>query len=92
MCPRSTYPRGLTQDVCFTTAPAHLPADPAAVAQLLEMMDVPGLLAYASDYPHEHGDGVSLLLDRLSEEERRRVLWGNAAALYELRVRREISE
>jgi uncharacterized protein len=70
----------------FTTAPAHLPADPTALDQLLEMMNAPALLAWASDYPHDHGDGLSLLLDQLSADERRRVLWGNAAALYGLEV------
>ncbi len=69
---------------CFTTAPAHLPTDPVALDQLLEMMDGPGMLAYASDYPHEHGDGLPALLDRLSDEDRRRVMSGNAAALYGL--------
>jgi predicted TIM-barrel fold metal-dependent hydrolase len=68
----------------FTTAPAHLPADAAEVRQVLEMMDAPAMLAYASDYPHDHGDGLSLLLDQLGEEERRLVLWDNAAALYGL--------
>jgi predicted TIM-barrel fold metal-dependent hydrolase len=52
--------------------------------QLLEMMGGPGMLAYASDYPHEHGDGVSLLIDKLSEGDRRRVMYGNASALYGL--------
>jgi len=74
----------VVEHFCFTTAPAHLPDEAAAVGQLLEMMDAPGMLTYASDYPHEHGDGMSLLLDQLSEDERRRVLWGNAAALYGL--------
>ena len=60
----------VVEHFCFTTEPAHLPADPAAVAQLLEMMDAPGMLAYASDYPHDHGDGMSLLLDQLSDEGR----------------------
>jgi predicted TIM-barrel fold metal-dependent hydrolase len=68
----------------FTTAPTHLPDDAAAVGQLLEMMDAPALLAYASDYPHDHGDGVALLLEQLTEDERRRVMWANAAALYGL--------
>ncbi|HUA07024.1 MAG TPA: amidohydrolase family protein [Solirubrobacteraceae bacterium] len=68
----------------FTTAPAHLPDDPVALGQLLEMMDAPGTLVYASDYPHEHGDGSSALLDRLSEDDRRRVLGGTAAELYGL--------
>jgi len=68
----------------FTTAPAHLPGDPAALGQLLDMMDVPGTLTYASDYPHDHGDGLSLLLDQLTEDDRRRVMWGNAASVYGL--------
>jgi predicted TIM-barrel fold metal-dependent hydrolase len=68
----------------FTTAPAHLPDDPVAARQLLEMLDVPGMLTYASDYPHEHGNGISLLLDQLSDDQRRSVLSGNAAALYGL--------
>jgi predicted TIM-barrel fold metal-dependent hydrolase len=54
------------------------------VKQLLEMMDAPATLAYASDYPHDHGDGLGLLLGQLGDEERRRVMWGNAAALYGL--------
>ena len=72
------------EHLSFTTAPAHLPGDAAAVKQLLEMMDAPAMLAYASDYPHEHGDGLSVLLDQLTDDERRRVMWGNAAALYGL--------
>lgn len=68
----------------FTTAPAHLAPDPVAVQHLLEMMDAPAMLAYASDYPHEHGDGLPRLLDQLSDDDRGRVLWGNAAALYGL--------
>ena len=67
-----------------TTAPAHLPRDPVLLDQLLEMLDGPGMLAYASDYPHEHGDGVAALLDRLSEEQRRSVMWSTAAELYGL--------
>ena len=69
----------------FTTAPAHLPPDAAALDQLLEMMDGPGLLAYASDYPHQHGDGLSSLLDRMNDEQRRGLMWGTAAELYGLR-------
>jgi len=66
----------------FTTAPAHLPLDPSALGQLLEMMDAGALLAYASDYPHEHGDGLPALLDQLDEHTRRAVMAGNAAAVY----------
>ena len=66
----------------FTTAPAHLPSDPIALGQLLEMMDGVGMLLYASDYPHDHGDGLPALLERLSEEQRRGVMWETAAELY----------
>ncbi len=74
----------VTEHLVATTAPAHLPADPVALTQLLEMMDAPGMLAYASDYPHDHGDGLGVLLDQLSDSDRSRVMWGNAAALYRL--------
>jgi uncharacterized protein len=68
----------------FTTAPAHLPADPVAVDQVLEMMDGSGMLVYASDYPHEHGEGLPALMDRLTEEQRTELLWGTAAKAYGL--------
>jgi predicted TIM-barrel fold metal-dependent hydrolase len=68
----------------FTTAPAHLPADAVALGQLLEMMGGPEMLVYASDYPHEHGDGLPALLERISDEQRRGVLRETAAGLYGL--------
>jgi predicted TIM-barrel fold metal-dependent hydrolase len=69
----------------FTTAPAHLPSDDSgAIGQLLEMMDAPALLAYASDHPHEHGDGLAGLLALLGADERAAVMGGNAEALYGL--------
>jgi uncharacterized protein len=68
----------------FTTAPSHLPADPVALDQLLEIMDGPGMLVYASDYPHQHGDGFSELLDRVSDDQRRSVLWRTASECYGL--------
>jgi uncharacterized protein len=67
-----------------TTAPAHLPRDAVTVGRLLEMMDAGSLLAYASDYPHDHGDGFSVLLDQLDEHDRSAVLFDNAAHLYGL--------
>jgi uncharacterized protein len=68
----------------FTTAPAHVPGDPAAVDEVLEMMDGSGLLVYASDYPHNHGDRFSALVDRLTEEQRHELMWGTAAELYRM--------
>ena len=66
----------------FTTTPAHLPSDPVALDQLLEMMGGADMLMYASDYPHRHGNDLATLLDRLTEEQRRSVLWATAAELY----------
>lgn len=66
----------------FTTTPAHLPSDPVTLDQLLEMMGGADMLMYASDYPHRHGNDLATLLDRLTEEQRRSVLWATAAELY----------
>jgi len=65
-----------------TTGPAHLPREPRAIRQLLETIDVGRLLAYASDYPHDHGGGLPRLLSELDNERRDAVLTTNAAALY----------
>ena len=69
---------------CLTTAPAHLPPDDTGRAQLLEMLGGPAMLAYASDFPHDHGDSVAPLLDQLSAEDRAGVLQNTAAAFYGL--------
>jgi uncharacterized protein len=67
------------------TAPAQLPADPGQAAQLAEMLGAGDLLMYASDYPHDHGDGnLAVLLEALDDAGRAAVLAGNAAAHYAL--------
>jgi predicted TIM-barrel fold metal-dependent hydrolase len=67
------------------TAPAQLPADPAQAAQLAEMLGASEMLVFASDFPHEHGDGnLDTLLGVLDDAGREAVLRGNAAALYGL--------
>ena len=68
----------------LSTAPAHLPQDPAVAGQLVEMLGGVEMLAYASDYPHEHGNGLTGLLEGLGDAERDAVLRGNAAAVYAL--------
>jgi uncharacterized protein len=67
-----------------TTAPAHLPADAAALAELAQMLEAKDFLLHASDFPHEHGNGLDTLLGVLDEEGREAVLRGNAAAFYGL--------
>lgn len=72
------------EHVRASTAPAHLPDDARSLRRLLEMTDAAGFLAYASDYPHDHGAGPSALLDVMDPAGRDAVLYGNAAALYRL--------
>lgn len=68
-----------------TTAPAQLPADPGQAAQLSEMLGARDMLMFASDFPHEHGEGnLGTLLEVLDDAGRDAVLGGNAAALYGL--------
>ena len=64
----------------FTTEPAHLPQQAEQVAQVVEMVG-PELLLYASDHPHEHGDGIERLLGALSDEDAEAILHGNAPAI-----------
>jgi hypothetical protein len=76
----------VTRHFRLTTAPAHLPVDPTSLDQLLEMLGGTGMLAYASDFPHHHDDGVGPLLDRPGPEERRAMLVDTAAEIYGLGV------
>ena len=57
----------------------------------LEMLGGAGMLIYASDFPHDHGDSIAPLLDQLSAEERRSVVHHTAAALYGLKPLRTYS-
>jgi predicted TIM-barrel fold metal-dependent hydrolase len=65
----------------FSTEPAQLPRDAARIAEVVAMVG-PELLMYASDHPHEHGDGGSALIAGLGPEDAEAVLRGNAAAFY----------
>jgi uncharacterized protein len=68
-----------------TTSPAHLPAAPGHVAELVEMIG-PEWLLYASDYPHEHGTSSSVLFDVLGKDASEAVLTTNAESFYRLRL------
>ncbi len=46
------------------------------------------MLAYASDFPHDHGDSIAPLLDQLAAEDRRGVMHETAAAFYDLSTAR----
>jgi uncharacterized protein len=63
-----------------TTEPAHLPRE--RVAEVAELVGARELLMYASDHPHDHGDGAERLLDSFDDEGRDAVLRANAAEFY----------
>jgi len=67
-----------------TTEPAHLPRDPARLGQALEMIGAGDFLMYASDYPHDHGDGAQRMLGTLDGGALDAVMYRNAAAFYGL--------
>jgi uncharacterized protein len=65
-----------------TTEPAQLPRE--RVAEVAELIGARELLMWASDHPHEHGDGAERLLAGFDDEGREAVLHGNAAEFYAL--------
>ena len=67
-----------------TTQPAQLPHDPGRVAEAAELIRAHDFLMFASDHPHNHGDGAERLLDTFDHEGRDAVLRANAAELYAL--------
>ena len=67
--------------VRLTTAPAQLPASPAEVAEVLDMVGTEMLL-YASDAPHDHGTSGGALLRDLDAAGVEAILRGNAEAFY----------
>jgi predicted TIM-barrel fold metal-dependent hydrolase len=69
-----------------TTQPAQLPADPVQRADAAELIRARDFLIFASDYPHDHGDGGEALLGALDDDGRDAVLRRNAAHFYSLDV------
>lgn len=67
-----------------TTEPAHLPPGAAQTSEVLEMVRARDFLMYASDYPHDHGDGGERLFAALDDDAREAVSSGNAADFYSL--------
>jgi len=66
----------------ISIAPADAPAEPAAMATLLEMIGCDDLLLFATDYPHWRFEGTAALPPALPPRLHARVLRDNALALY----------
>jgi len=69
--------------VRFTTAPLDA-ADAAELAPVIEWLGSEKLLMFATDYPHAHGDDLSVLLDATPEAMRPKVMAENAREWYGL--------
>ena len=86
-CPGSRTGRRSTSSATSAPRPRRPSCRPIReqAAQLAEMLGASDMLVFASDFPHEHGDGnLDTLLEVLDDAGREAVLRGNAAALYGL--------
>ncbi|QTX04392.1 amidohydrolase family protein [Agromyces archimandritae] len=79
-------PSEYMRDMYFSTQPMELHHNEKALEVTFEMMDAPNRLLFSSDYPHWDYDLPSTIYDRptLSEEDKRKILGGNAQRLFKL--------
>ncbi|MCR2764342.1 amidohydrolase [Microbacterium sp. zg.B48] len=73
----------LRDHVRFSTAPLAA-SDPEDLAKVIGWLRSEEILMYASDYPHDHGDDLAVLLGALPEGVRGKVMSGNAREWYRL--------
>ena len=78
-------PSEYIREFYFTTQPLERPDRPDHFRMLMEMIDGPSQLLYASDYPHQDFDLPSQIWDLpLDEPAKRAILGGNAMRLFGL--------
>lgn len=68
--------------VRLTMQPTDAPADPAIVAEAVEMLGSDDMLLFATDFPHWQFDGDDVLPPGLSEALMRKILIDNPLATY----------
>jgi predicted TIM-barrel fold metal-dependent hydrolase len=76
----------IREHVRLTTQPIEEPDEPRNLVRLVEMVGAVDMLMFSSDYPHWDFDNPKTALRGFGADQRRRILWDNAAALYGLRV------
>lgn len=79
--PPSEY---IVENVRFTTQPIEEPAKREHMLALLDMMHADKTLMFSSDYPHWDNDCPVHGLPKLPEPLKQRIMWQNAAELYNL--------
>ncbi|MEE3262584.1 MAG: amidohydrolase family protein [Candidatus Latescibacterota bacterium] len=68
-----------------TTQPMEEPANPQHLMQIIDMIDQPEFLMFATDYPHWDFDAPDRAIPSLIKgEQREQIRWKNAAKLYRL--------
>lgn len=68
-----------------TTQPMEEPPDPTYLLQIMDMIDQPEFLMFATDYPHWDFDAPDRAIPSVIKgEQRDQIMWKNAAALYGL--------
>ena len=67
--------------------PFDAPADAKIVSQLIDQLGSDEMLMYSSDFPHDHGTDIGVLLDVLDDEQTQRLVWENAAGCYGIEER-----
>lgn len=78
-------PSEYVRDHCFmTTQPIEEPDNPKHLKMMFEMFDAENMLLFSSDYPHWDFDDPTKILKQFPLETRRKILSGNARALFKL--------
>jgi predicted TIM-barrel fold metal-dependent hydrolase len=79
-------PGDYIRDMYFTTQPFETHQDPGHTRAMLDMMNAPHSLLYASDYPHQDFDTPAVIDAQrcLTDAEKRAILGGNALRLFNL--------
>jgi uncharacterized protein len=73
------------QHVRLTTAPADAPSDPSRFAEIAGKLGAEGLLLYASDYPHCHGESAAAPdWGALPADLMRKIMSDNPRSLYRI--------
>jgi len=71
------------EHVRFTTQPIE-EVDAGTLREYIEMMNLGDNLMFSTDYPHWSYDSPSWAIKRFPKDQRDRIMWGNATALYGL--------
>jgi predicted TIM-barrel fold metal-dependent hydrolase len=78
-------PSEYIRDHCYlSTQPIEEPDNPQHLIDLFNMIDAENFLLYSSDYPHWDFDPPTHILRKMKPEARRKILYENAKALYNL--------